>query len=125
MMHIRTEGDFEGWIEFFLKAVSAMSEESVNTAREIIRLKKQLIEKLFLNSISSIYAVKVIDFLFQMPVIGTTDIVKKFQISKESANKLINKFEKLTIIKEITGKQRYKKFIFRPYIDIIARGTKT
>lgn len=125
LMRIRTEGDFEGWIEFFLKAVSAMSEESVNTAREIIRLKEQLIEKLFLNSISSIYAVKLIDFLFQMPVIGTTDIVKKFQISKESANKLINKFEKLTIIKEITGKQRYKKFIFRPYIDIIARGTET
>jgi len=37
---------------------------------------------------------------------------------------LVKKFEKIDILKEITGKQRYRKYSFKQYIEIIARGTK-
>jgi len=47
------------------------------------------------------------------------------KISKETANELAKKFEKIGILKEITGKQRYKKYSFRQFIEIIARGTKS
>jgi hypothetical protein len=35
----------------------------------------------------------------------------------------VNQFEKLEILREITGKKRYKKYLFVDYITIIERGT--
>jgi Fic family protein len=124
LMGIRTKGLWENWIKFFLTGISETSAEATHTAREVIRLKEDLITKLYENSLSSIYAIKLIDALFETPLINTEDVIEKLNVSKETANTLVRKFEDLGILKEITGKQRYKKYIFKNYVDIIARGTK-
>lgn len=124
LMEIRTKGLWENWIKFFLKGVSETSAEATHTAREVIRLKEDLITKLYENSLSSIYAIKLIDVLFETPLVNTEDVIEKLNVSKETANTLVRKFEGMGILKEITGKQRYKKYIFKNYVDIIAKGTK-
>jgi len=124
LMKVRLEGAWEDWIKFFLNGVSETSEEAAKTAREVIQLKEELITKLHNNSISSVYGVKLIDLLFKTPLVSVKDISGKLNVSKEAANELVKKFEKIGILKEITGKQRYKKYSFKEYIDIIARGTK-
>lgn len=123
LMKVRIEGAWEEWIKFFLRGISEISDEAANTAREIIKLKEDLITKLYEKSISSVYAIKLIDLLFETPVIDVKNVVEKLNISKETANELVKKFETIGILKEITGKQRYKKYLFKDYVDIIARGT--
>ena len=56
LMKVRTEGDWERWIRFFLNGVSLTSEEASNTAREIIKLKDDMIMKIYQNSISGLSA---------------------------------------------------------------------
>ena len=124
LMKVRLKGTWEDWIKFFLNGVSEISEEAAKTAREVIRLKEELITKLYDNSISSVYGIKLIDLLFETPLVSVKDISGKLNISKESANELVKKFEKIGILKEITGKQRYKKYSFKEYIKIMARGTR-
>jgi Fic family protein len=124
LMKVRTEGAWENWVKFFLRGISETSEEAAESAREIIQLKDILMEELYKSSIASIYAVRLIDLLFETPMISTKEITDKLKISKEAANELVKKFEKVGILKEITGKQRYKKYSFKRYIEIIARGTK-
>jgi Fic family protein len=124
LMKVRTEGIWEEWIRFFLKGVGEVSEEATNTARKIIKLKDDLITKLYENSISSIYAVKLIDLLFKNPVIDVKNIVEELNTHRDTANELVKRFEKIGILKEITGKQRYKKYIFSDYIDMIKKGTE-
>jgi len=125
LMKVRLKGAWEDWMKFFLGGIRETSEEAAKTAREVIRLKEELITKLYDNSISSVYGIKLIDLLFQTPLISVKDISGKLKISKESANELVKKFERIGILKEITGKQRYRKYSFKEYIDIIAKGTKT
>jgi len=36
----------------------------------------------------------------------------------------LKNLKKISNLKEITGKQRYKKFSFASYIEIIAKGTR-
>src|SRR3990172_3535907 len=119
LMKVRTEGAWEDWIKFFLTGISETSEEAAKSAREIIQLKEKLVAELYKSSIASIYAVRLIDLLFETPLVSTKEIIDKLKISKEAANELVKKFEKIGILKEITGKQRYKKFSFRQYIEII------
>ncbi|GEM_PF-6059879 len=76
------------------------------------------------NSISSIYAVRLIDLLFKIRIIDVRNITKKLKVSKDTGSQLVNKFEKIGILKELTGKQQYKKYLFKDYVNIIAKGTK-
>jgi Fic family protein len=68
--------------------------------------------------------VKLIDSLFEKPVISTKDVVEKLKVSTVTANELLRRFVTIGILREITGKQRYKKYIFTDYVEIIARGTR-
>lgn len=124
LMKIRMEGLWGEWIKFFLKGVYETSQESANTAGEIIKLKDKIIYKLYENSVSSIYAVKLLEILFDKPLVEVKDVVSKLKIHKDTANELIKSFEKIGILHEITGKQRYRKYIFKDYVDIIKRGTE-
>jgi Fic family protein len=125
LMKIRLDGNWEGWIKFFLKGIKEVSEEAANSAKEIIILKDTLLKTLFDHKISSIYAVGFLNLLFIKPIITSDEkLIKELKVSKETANQLIKKFEKLKILKEISGKKRYKKYIFSEYINIIKRGTE-
>ncbi len=124
LMKVRTEAAWEEWIEFFLRGVSETSEEAASTAREIIRLKDDLVTKLYEESVSSVYAVRLIDLLFETPVIGVRNVTETFDIHRDTANELVKKFEKMGVLKEITGKERYKKYLFESYVKIVAKGTE-
>jgi Fic family protein len=124
LMKVRTEGEWEEWIGFFLKGIVETSEEATATAREIIILKDALIARLYEQAISSIHAVRLIDLLFQKPLISTTDVIGSLSLSKESVSELIRRFEKAGILSEISGKRRYRRYLFKEYVDLIARGTR-
>lgn len=124
LMKVRSEGAWEDWIRFFLMGVSETSQEAANTAREIIKLKDNLITRLYENSVSSVYAVKLIDLLFELPVISNKNVVERLKVSTVTANELVRRFVEIGILREITGKKRYKRYIFTDYVEIIARGTK-
>ena len=62
--------------------------------------------------------------LFERPLISVSDIVMQLKISRQTATQLINKFNEINILNEVSGKKRYRKFLFADYIKIIARGTE-
>lgn len=124
LMKIRTEGDWEQWIKFFLKGVYATCDEATNTAHEIIKLKERLLLKIYENAITSIYAVRLLDLLFETPLVSVKNAIDILKISSVAINQLIKKFEQIGILQEITGKKRYRKYVFKDYVDIIAKGTE-
>ncbi len=124
LMKVRTEGAWEEWIGFFLRGIVETSEEATRTAREIITLKDGLITRLYEHAISSIHAVRLIDLLFRKPLISATDAVGSLGLSKESVSELIRRFEKAGILSEISGKRRYRRYLFKEYVDLIAKGTR-
>jgi Fic family protein len=123
-MRVRTEGAWEEWLRFFLRGISETSWEAVDTAREIIRLKDDMTKKLYENSVSSIHAIRLVDLLFDSPLVSSKDVTERLGISSVSANSLLTRFEEIGVLQEITGKKRYKRYFFTEYVDIIGRGTR-
>lgn len=121
---VRLKGDWEQWLEFFLKGVIEVSNDSIDTAKRIIELKQNLIERLLENDVGGVHAVKLIDILFDHPVITVTEISELIGISRQAANKLTSKFEEMNVLIEITGKKRYKKYTFIDFVRIIEKGTQ-
>lgn len=121
---IRYQGNWEAWLEFFLQGVIEVSNNSIETAKRIIQLKETLIEKLLENNIGGVNAVKLIDTLFDHPIITIGQITEELRISRQAATKLVGKFEDIGIVEEITGKERYKQYMFVDYVRIIEEGTR-
>lgn len=123
LMNTRTEGNWEDWIRFFLHGVIETSSEATKTAKEIVELKENLVNKVYSKQIYSIYALRLIDLIFNIPYIGVKDVCNNLNVSAATGNKLIKKFEQIGVLEEKTGKQRNRKYGFKGYIEIIARGT--
>jgi len=121
---IRYQGNWEAWLEFFLQGVIEVSNNSIETAKRIIQLKETLIEKLLENNISGVNAVKLIDTLFDHPIVTIGQVMDELRISRQAATKLVGKFEEIGIVEEITGKERYKQYLFVDYVRIIEEGTR-
>lgn len=124
LMDIRLKGDWENWLKFFLKGVIEISRESASTVKEIITLKERLTGEIFSHQITGALAIRFLDHLFTKPIVSAADIVTHLNVTRQSAAQLVKKFVQAGILKEITGKQRYRKYLFIEYIEIIARGTK-
>ena len=120
---IRAEGAWEAWLKFFLRGVGEISGESADTAREIIRLKENLASRLRETLMATPASLRFVDLIFDLPVISAKDASEKLGVSKETSTALVRKFAGAGILKEITGKRRYRKYLFTDYVDIIRRGT--
>jgi len=124
LMRTRTDGAWEDWVRFFLKGVAETSEEAVRMARDIIALKDKTISRLHENRVSSIHAVRLIDLLFDTPLTDVPAVAEGLAISRQAAHGIVTKFSQIGILKEITGKERYRKYLFGDYVRIIAEGTE-
>jgi len=87
-------------------------------------LKDTLSKELLRKKIGGAQAVKLLDMLFEKPLISVSDIVMQLKISRQTATQLVNKFSEINILNEVSGKKRYRKYLFVDYIKIIARGTE-
>jgi Fic family protein len=117
----REKDDIEGWLKFFLKGIIEVCKDAASTAKEIINLKESLIEK---YSTISVHAVKLINHLFHYPFVNSRKIAQHLKVSKQTALILIKEFEKEGVLKEFTGKKRWKEYLFLNYVAIIKKGTE-
>ena len=121
---IRFHDDWEAWLKFFLKGVIEVSENAIQSAREIIALKDSSIKKLIENKVGGTNAIRLLDLLFDNPTVSIREVADVLKISPVAANKLVNKMVILGILQEITGKERYQMFAFVDFIRIIEKGTR-
>ncbi|HUU30089.1 MAG TPA: Fic/DOC family N-terminal domain-containing protein [archaeon] len=111
---ISSQGDWNGWIEFFLKAISVQAESNTNKARAILHLYDEMKEKVP-EITRSQHAVQIIDFIFSLPIFSTTDFIKDTGISKTSSIRVLNAMkEKKIITSLIQGRGRRPELLMFP-----------
>ncbi len=124
LMKIRLEGDWEEWLKFFLQGVAEISLEAASSVKEIIGLKDKLANELLSKKIRGAQTIRLLYMLFEKPLISISDVVMRLKISRQAATQLVNKFSEIKILNELSGKKRYRKYLFADYIKIIAKGTE-
>ena len=118
LMRVRSYNDIEQWIKFFLVGVIETAKQSIETFDNILKLQKELDEKLQSLGSRTNNGRTVVNFLYQRPIINANKIAEITSISLPSAYKLLGELEKLGIVQEITGAKRGKQYWFHDYIDL-------
>lgn len=119
LMFVRNKGDFEQWVEFFLRAIVWSSEHAIEKIKQVLLLQETLKQKIMKEKKASLRSIQLLDTLFLSPLTSINDIASKLEISFQAASEQSKLFVQLGILKELTGQKRSKRFAFAPYLEII------
>lgn len=119
LMDTRMKGDWESWIKFFLRAVKESADISNSTALSIFKLHQIDKEKVFSNSPTR-FTVEVFNEFCKNPIQTSSYLLKNLSTStKPKIQRSLNHLEELNIVKEVTGKQRNKKYVYDSYLKLL------
>jgi len=118
LMRVRDKNDLSQWFKFFLVGIIETSKKGIATFDSILQLQKQVEIKLQTLGSRAANAQKITNYLYQRPSINAEKVSETAKISLPSAYKIIADLEKLEILKEITGGQRGRVYVFDKYIQL-------
>lgn len=116
---VRSKNDMRQWLSYFLEGVSQTASNASQTLAKVIELKQET-EPVLLRELGrrSAKAVLLLQRLFERPTITVNQTKELLQVSFKSANDLINEFVRVGILKEITGQNRNRVFVFAEYLAL-------
>ncbi len=121
---VRTEGEWEAWVDFFLEGVEYIASNAVETANNLLSLFKRDEQKVHDIGRSASTAFRVFRLLTEKPLININQVCKQTGLSFPAATKAIQALEKIGIVREITGQQRNRIFAYDHYLSIVNEGTE-
>jgi Fic family protein len=114
----RSDHNIEQWLKFFLVGIIETAQSSISTFDKILKLQKEVDEKLQELGSRTKNARAVLTVLYQRPLIDASKVKEITNISLPSAYKLIEELERIGVLKEITGGKRGKQYSFEEYLSI-------
>jgi Fic family protein len=116
---VRIEGDWEGWLKFFLCGVAEVSEYATLTARKILALRENHRQKFC----DSALLMRFLDHLFKHPLTNIKFASEALGVTYMTARTAIEKLLEAGVLIEITGFQRNKIYSYQQYIHLFSEQT--
>ncbi|MBI3526994.1 MAG: Fic family protein [Betaproteobacteria bacterium] len=125
LQDIRQKGAWEEWVEFFLRGVAEVANEAATTARELTDLIKTDRDKILARSGRSNAAVyKVYDLMEKQIYATVPNVQKELNVSAPTARSALVELLNLGIVKEVTGQDRNRVYVYTSYLEILQRGAE-
>lgn len=119
LLAVSVKSDILQWLNFFLVGIIETANKAIETLNNILKLRNELDNKKIITLGKRIPNAKaLLQYLYSKPVITAGDIIKELKVTKQTANTLIQNFEKLGILKEQTGYKRNRVFVFENYLNL-------
>lgn len=123
LMEIRTKGDWESWIKFFLQGVVESAEIANQTALDIHKLHETDIEKLR-NKKAPPSVMKLFKSFSKFPMATVPELMKLTDIpNKMTVNRAVDFLIEQKIVTQISEGKRNRKFAYSKYFALLTRDT--
>ena len=119
---VRNNNDIERWIKFFLEAVISTANSGIETFEAILALKQDMDALIVGFGKKAHNASKLIEFLYQKPIVSMADVSEALGVTKATTSSLVKDFESKGILREMTGYERNKLFMFERYLNIYSQS---
>lgn len=124
LMRVRETGDWEAWMEFFLRGVKEAADQAVNSARRIRELLDSDRKKIEALGRPAASVLRVFQHAQTSPIFSIQMTVRKTGVSFPTVNASVGHMRKLGVLREITGKRRRRLFVYEAYLKILSEGTE-
>lgn len=121
LQRVRTHGDWDSWLEFFLDGVIHTSEHAIETAKKILGLFERDYEKIKQSGRLVASSLRVHKVLQKRPVLPALYAVRSAGISLPTVYSAVRHLQSIGIVKEVTGKRRNRVFAYDEYSRILSK----
>jgi Fic family protein len=117
---IRTDGDWEGWIGFFLEAVQNAAAKSERDVVALANLVANDRRRLLTNAKTNTMSYRLFELLPTMPRLSVDRACAVLQTTFPTASMAIKLLEELGILVEVTGQKKGRTFSYAAYIQLLS-----
>lgn len=123
LQRIRTHGEWEEWLRFFLEGVSEVATSATDATRRIVEIVQHDRERVHAlgraaGSAARLHQLAVDEIVFTLP-----EAARRLELSKVTVGKAARHLENLGVVTEVTGRSRNQLFSYSSYLSILAEGT--
>jgi Fic family protein len=118
---IRTDGDWEGWIAFFLEGVTVAATDAQHNIIEVASLIASDRRRLLETSKASPASYRLFEMLPMMPRFTIESVRSKLETSFPTATAAVQTLEELGIVVETTGQKKNRRYSYQAYVDLLSR----
>lgn len=121
---VRSTGDWEGWLAFFLEGIRQTAEGAVSTAQRLAEIFKSDRTKIEPSGRRAGSALRVHEALKARPILSMPQVCRGTGLSFPAATSAMDLLANLGIARELTGKRRNRLFVYDRYLAILNEGTE-
>jgi Fic family protein len=120
---VRQHGAWEAWVEFFLRGVTETARQGIQTAQNLLRLFGNDHARIEQLGRPAATALRLHQFLQRRGLTTIPSASRHLGLSQPTVTSAIAHLRKLCIVRETTGRQRGKVFVYGAFLDLLSEGT--
>jgi Fic family protein len=121
---VRVDGDWEGWLDFFLDGVGTIAGEAVAAAKELFTLVATDRTRLLAHVDTTVVTVRLFELLPRNPMLTTGSVMRLLGVARPTAARSLDALVEAGILVETTGKRRDRTFAYDAYLRRLREGTE-
>lgn len=122
LQRVRTHGDWESWLDFFLQGIEETANQAGATASRLLQVFQTDRARLHALGRRGASALKLHDVLQKLPVVTVPRLVEKFGFTAPTANSALAVLVEQGIVRETTGNRRNRVFAYTEYLRTLNEG---
>lgn len=123
MTEVRTKGNYEQWIKFFLRAVAESAEDAIETILQLKALHEKNVALIHQSLKRPTNALRLFEYLEQNPIIDITKTANALDLTFNTVSNTIHRLIELGILSANNNASRNRTFSYTDYLDILRDGT--
>lgn len=116
---VRIKGDWEGWLDFFLQGIRDTANQAAETARKAGKLFEKHLSRIESLGRNQTTVQRVYNYAQSHPVFSIKNASAAIGISFPTTSGAVAQLESLGILRETTGRQRNRLFIYISYLALL------
>lgn len=102
---VTERGAWQEWLLFFLQGIVEQAQDTTQKLKELQDLQ-HFWRQFLADHPSAGTLLRVVDLLFKRPILTAADVQEELKITHRTANRVLQELTQLSIVREITGRQR-------------------
>ena len=118
---IRTDGDWESWVAFFLEGVATAAEDAEKNIIDVASLVAADRRLLLQSPKAGPASYRLFEMLPMMPRFTVDRVRQKLDTTFPTANAAVQVLQDLGIVTEMTGQKKNRSYGYQRYIELLTR----
>jgi Fic family protein len=121
LSNIRSGGDWESWVTFFLDAVAVAAGDAERNIIAVASLVAADRKRLLQSAKAGPASYRLFEMLPMMPRFTIERVRQQLETSFPTATAAVKALEDLGIVTEVTGQKKNRSYSYQPYVDLLSR----